>query len=145
MSVERTTVLTETSIVAVSSRKRVAGSRGSFSIADFTWGHSALQRQCFASNSECTLQKGKVFFTMLSLIQLSAKVCSKKHETMFTLCSTKCVTQGCVKYVKETECVQELMKAQADLVKFSTPPPSPPNTIAIKSQKDNCRNLVCLL
>lgn len=79
---------------------------------------------------------------MLSLIQLSAKVCSKKHETMFTLCSTKCVTQGCVKYVKETECVQELMKAQADLVEFSTPPP---NIIAIKSQKDNCKNLVCLL
>lgn len=60
---------------------------------------------------------------MLSLIQLSAKVCSKKHETMFTLCSTKCATQGCVKYVKEAECVQELMKAQADLVEFSTPPP----------------------
>lgn len=60
---------------------------------------------------------------MLSLIQLSAKVCSKKHETMFTLCSTKCATQGCVKYVKETECVQELMKAQADLVEFITPPP----------------------
>lgn len=43
--------------------------------------------------------------------------------------------------MKETECVQELMKAQADLVEFKIKEQKQ-NINAIKSQRDGCRNLV---